>query len=683
MENYGKAKPAVKSDDDRITFGQLAAYSAGGIIPVALFNIAGQLVGLMGNISLGLSAFWLGLIMIIPRLWDAFSDPVVGHLSDNTRTRWGRRRPYLLIGGVAVAIFFVVLWWIPRGEFVHELFQSDESFKWFQLIYILFALMLFFTATTVFEIPHGALGMEMTTDPHERTRLFSGKSFIGNLFAMSTPWLFALANTEMFRGAGGNEADGMRYVSLLIAAVLIPLSFWWSAKLKEPGFTAVKKQEKTHFWNDIRIVGSNRNFIFLVLTIFTLAMGFNFVNLLGSYIPIFYVFGGDKIAGARLLGINGTVWAITGVLAVFPLNWISPKLGKRNTLIISILLMCLAQLSKIVCYNPDKPYLVLIPTVLLSAGMLFFFTLGSSMVGDVCDEDELKTGHRSQGSYYSVYWWFIKLGTAVASFVAGILITLTMFDETQVTRVDNLQGSIREMEAAIQIMENNASSMNKGSDYINESRVLISGALKTAGNDRQFIVNEMNKKPGRNRQGVEDEAIRRKLLLNSIATTDNVVMIMEHAADELNDLRDGSDFLSADTIMRKAIPVILDGRMARLKIYSYDLMSQFHGRHFKDMKSIEHQEYLIQYMNDINNRIEMIDTHSKLEGLLSLFNDIEFSLTPLKKQSPFTLLMMRIVEIGLPVLLSLLALFFAFRYSLTDKRTFEVKELLRHRNINC
>ena len=85
----------------------------------------------------------------------------------------------------------------------------------------------------------------------------------------------------------------------------------------------------------MKLVATNRNFVMLTLTIFTLAMGFNFVQLLGSYIPIFYVFGGDKVAGATLLGINGTIWAITGVLAVFPLNWISPKLGKRNTLTIT------------------------------------------------------------------------------------------------------------------------------------------------------------------------------------------------------------------------------------------------------------------------------------------------------------------------------------------------------------
>jgi len=92
--------------------------------------------------------------------------------------------------------------------------------------------------------PHGALGMEMTTDYHARTRLFSAKSFVGNLFAMSTPWLFVLANMEVFKGPGGNAADGMRYVSLLIAVILIPLSFWWFFKLHEPGFVKVAKQQK-------------------------------------------------------------------------------------------------------------------------------------------------------------------------------------------------------------------------------------------------------------------------------------------------------------------------------------------------------------------------------------------------------------------------------------------------------
>ena len=87
--------------EDRVPWDQLIAFGLGGLIPIALFNIVLQLVPLLGNISLGLSAAWLGAILVLPRLWEALSDPVVGHLSDNAHTRWGRRRPFILIGGVA------------------------------------------------------------------------------------------------------------------------------------------------------------------------------------------------------------------------------------------------------------------------------------------------------------------------------------------------------------------------------------------------------------------------------------------------------------------------------------------------------------------------------------------------------------------------------------------------------
>jgi GPH family glycoside/pentoside/hexuronide:cation symporter len=193
----------------------------------------------------------------------------------------------------------------------------------------------------------------------------------------------------------------------------------------------------------MRVAMRNRSFLKLTAIVFTLAMGFNFVGLLNYYISIFYLYGGDKAAAGPLLGINGTVWAVTGLVAVFPLNWISRRCGKTWTLGIAILLMCGAQFSKIFCYNPQLPYLVIIPTVLLSSGMLMFFTLGSSMLGDICDEDELKTGTRSEGSYYSIYWWIIKMGTALASFVTGALILLSQFDEQQTVRIDALAGKVR------------------------------------------------------------------------------------------------------------------------------------------------------------------------------------------------------------------------------------------------
>lgn len=585
MEQAESVVVTNNTSTDKVSFSQMAAYGSGGIIPIALFNVAGILVGLMGNISLGLSAFWLGVILIIPRLWDAVSDPIIGHLSDNARTRFGRRRPFILVGGILVGVFFVVMWWVPKGELIRIWFPSEAGFQAFQLVYILISLLLFFTACTIFEIPHGALGMEMTSDYHERTKLFSAKSFVGNLFAMSTPWLFALANMEVFRGPGGNEADGMRYVSLMVAGLLIPLSLWWFFSLREPGFKRVAAQGKTPFWSDMKHTFGNRNFILLTLTIFTLAMGFNFVNLLGSYIPIFYVFGGDKVAGAYLLGINGTVWAVTGLLAVFPLNWISPKIGKRKTLMIAIALMVIAQLSKIVFYNPNYPYLIIIPTLLLSAGMLFFFTLGSSMVGDICDEDDLMTGHRTEGSFYSIFWWFIKMGTALASFVAGSLIVLTQFDQTQVIKVDALEGTVREMRVEWNEIEEN----------------------------------------GEN--------------------TVDFFSLVDKARDRASDLE--------DHLEEKAQ---------------------------KKRNDREHNIELMGQIEDLDRSLEKLTPDASKEVLGQELKAIEDLVVPLKRQSPFTLLMMRVVEIGIPILLSIFSIFFITRYALTEKRSHEIKELLQIRN---
>jgi glycoside/pentoside/hexuronide:cation symporter, GPH family len=664
-----------------IPFSQLAAYGAGGIIPIALFNIAGILVGLMGNISLGLSAFWLGFILIIPRLWDAFSDPIIGHLSDNTRTRWGRRRPYLLIGGLLVAVFFVVMWWIPKGDQVRAWFPTESGYQAFQLVYILFTLLLFFTSVNIFEIPHGALGMEMTSDYHERTRLFSAKSFVGNLFAMSTPWLFALANTEAFKGTGGNEADGMRYVSLMIAAIIIPLSFWWFFKLREPGFIKVTKQEKTPFWKDMKLVATNKNFVRLTFTIFTLAMGFNFVQLLGSYIPIFYVFGGDKVAGARLLGINGTIWAITGVLAVFPLNWISPKLGKRNTLITAMVLMCVAQLSKIVCYNPQHPYLITIPTVLLSAGMLFFFTLGSSMVGDICDEDELNTGHRSEGSYYSIFWWFIKLGTALASFVAGALIVLTLFDEIQVTKFDSLQGSIREMRSKVQYWEDYHGVTGSSTEWPGKTKMQTVEALKEAKDYSNYLEKESLKKQEKANQALPEYPVMRKnMLLDQLSVTKSTINDLELLQSRLAKLGPQTPDSVVKTIVEAAIPLTLQTKLDKARKNSFELMAHLEYKSLKTRNSKGHYTMIMQRITEVNDRLAGLNTALPLDFLDKELGAVETEIVPLTKQTPYTLLMMRVVEIGLPLLLSLFSIFFILRFSLTEKRCHEIKELLTQRN---
>lgn len=404
---------------DRIPWVQLIAYGMGGFVPIALFNSVGQLSGLILNVGLGISAILVGVAQMVPRFWDAVTDPIMGHISDNTRGRWGRRRPYIFFGGLAVSASFVAMWSVPRDWGVPG-----------QFWYFLGMSLVFYTAVTVFEIPHGALGMEMTDDYHERTRLFSAKSFIGNLGAIITPWFYALAHWDIFKG-GGDEVDGMRRVAYVAAAMVLLPAFGCAFLCKERHVRLINKQDREPLARSLRRTCTNRTFLLLVGIVFATVMGFNLVNGFANYIAIFYLFSGDKEAASVLLGNNGSAWGITSVLAVFPLLFMSRRLGKNRTMTAAILLMAGAQASKIVCYNPDFPYLVLIPTVMLAAGMLMFFTLASAMVADVCDEDELNTGTRSEGSYYSVFWWFMKMGMAFAYLVAGVLIELTGFDKDE------------------------------------------------------------------------------------------------------------------------------------------------------------------------------------------------------------------------------------------------------------
>ena len=600
--------------EDRVPWNQLIAFGLGGLVPIALFNIVLQLVPLLGNISLGISAVWLGTILVLPRLWEALSDPVVGHLSDNARTRWGRRRPFILIGGIAVALSFVAMWWVPREDFLRQYVASDAGVMWLQLSFILGTLLVFFTACAVFEIPHGALGLEMSTDYHERTRLFSAKSFLGNFFAMGTPWLIFFASLEVFSGPGGNLVDGMRYVSMIIAAVLAPMAVWWFFSLREPGFVAAREQKKSNFFEDMHTTITNRTFLVLTAIIFTLAMGFNFVGIFANYITIFYLYGGDVRAASPLLGITGTVWAVTALGAVFPLNWLGRRLGKRNTLLVAILLMCAAQLSKIVCYHPgslgtielpaglatyfsgqtltiEGPYLILIPTMLLSAGMLMFFTLGSSMVGDVCDEDELNTGTRSEGTYYSVFWWFIKMGTAFASLVMGALLVYTSFDERQSVLMDALGGNI-----AIVNAQAEAWAVSKSAQVERDAALVAQAEMmvENAGKLRSHLENRLETHPA--------QAEHTRALLEHLGS-------VEKLAGDARRASDAGDRRSCC-------------------------------------------EWRASYCNIRNS---------------------------CGGSRPRTLFRLRLVEIGLPLALSVVSILFVLRYPLTEQRCYEIKELLKQR----
>jgi GPH family glycoside/pentoside/hexuronide:cation symporter len=403
----------ITAKEDRLPFIQRAGYGIGAIVTIVAVNSLMQLTGLFYIDLLKISPILLGFAAAIPRLWDAITDPLVGNLSDNTRSRFGRRIPYILIGGILVGITFAILFMVPRD------WSKDAIFAYF-----LVTSLIFYTAVTIYAVPHGALGLEMTNDYHERTRIFAYASFIGNVGAIASPWLYYFAHRSVFKDA----IEGMKWVCVGLGLILIVSAIICAVTCKEHKLKQAKKQKRVKFWESLKITCKNRTFMMLVVVFVLVITGFQFVMGFSNFIVIYYAYSGDKAAASGLLGWMGTIWAVTGIIGILPMTWISSRLGKTNTVIFSFAIITVGQLLKIVCYNQTYPWLAIIPTILLSWGMVMCFTLVNAMNADICDEDELITGKRREGSYYAVYGWWWKVAVSIACVISGYLLKVTGYN---------------------------------------------------------------------------------------------------------------------------------------------------------------------------------------------------------------------------------------------------------------
>ena len=409
----------MTSNEDKIPVRQKVGYAMGAMATNVAINSIANLTTLIYNIGLGVSPVMIGIAQGIPRLWDAISDPLIGNFSDNTRSRYGRRIPYIFVGSIAMGITFWLFWMAPRG------WDERATFG-----YLVVMSLLFYTAYTLMEVPRGALGYEMTNDYHERTRIFAYCSFFINVGSLTIPWLYFLANLKIF----GDEVNGMRYVGLGLACFLVVSGMICAIVCKEKKLQQARKQEKIKFWDSIVITLRNRTFLWLLAVVFLVTIGFYFVSGFTNYIMIYFVYAGDKAAASVMMGWCGTLWSTLSLIGVFAMTWIATRLGKSKTVMIFLVVMALGNLLKVVCYDPDHPWLVLIPTASLSMGMLVLFSLIYSMMADICDEDELNTGKRREGSYQAIYGLLWKLGIGLAYFAAGALLESTGFDEELTTQ---------------------------------------------------------------------------------------------------------------------------------------------------------------------------------------------------------------------------------------------------------
>ena len=191
-------EPHITKDKDRVPVGRKLAVGAGGF-PV---QNGGLIVQYMAQpifqIFLGLNPALFGLAMTIPRIWDAFTDPLMGRISDRTVSRYGRRRPYVFLGSIAVALSFLTIWMVPQHM------SEMGTFLWLTVTSVLF-----FTAFTVYSVPFNALVYEQTPDYHERTRLMFYFALFYNIGNLCVNWYVPATNWSGFE----NSLVGARWIA--------------------------------------------------------------------------------------------------------------------------------------------------------------------------------------------------------------------------------------------------------------------------------------------------------------------------------------------------------------------------------------------------------------------------------------------------------------------------------------
>jgi GPH family glycoside/pentoside/hexuronide:cation symporter len=372
------------------------------------------------QIVLGVSPMMVGLAMTIPRIVDAFTDPIMGVISDKYSSRWGRRRPFIFIGAIMMAITYVMIWMVPRtlGE--------GAMFSW-----LVISSILFFLAYTVFSVPVTSLTYELTPDYRERTRIMAFWGFFFNAGNLAINW-YAPAATNLFE----DPLVGARWVAIVVGVVVFGIMgvmpaiygkerFYELAKRKRE-----EKKEKIGFFKAIKQLTSSRPMLVLISVILSLNFCATIAGSLAQYIIIYHVKGGDLASGIALNALNGTGFAIVGFVAIPIITKLANKFGKRQAMSFVLILAVLGGASKWFIFNPDYPYLLLLDGVLNGPVWVAIGVIIPSMMADLCDYDELKYGERREGMISSVYSWVTKFGLSFTFLFSGFALTLSQFDES-------------------------------------------------------------------------------------------------------------------------------------------------------------------------------------------------------------------------------------------------------------
>lgn len=408
----------------RVPFGQKVAFGLGMLANQMFPAVLGIFMVVLVK-DLGFPTYLWGILFFLPRVFDSITDPIMGFISDNTRSKWGRRRHYVFVGAILLGVSFMFMWQLSR----------DNSLA-FNFTYFLLWSFVFYLGLTIFSVPFVAMGYEMSDDFHERTNIMAVSQWIGQWAWVIAPWFWVVIyKPEWFASADEGVQELSIWVGLgCMALAMVPAVFIKSeSTLNRTDFAPMNRSNIKNSLVDIFIgfkeAFRNVPFRRLCIATFLVFNSFNTIAAFSFFIIVYYLFNGDAAAAGYWPTLHGSLGAVATTFIVIPIvTRISRSLGKKKTFLLSQAVSIIGYAMFWFLFIPGRPYLFLIALPFFSFGIGGLFTLMMSMTADTCDLDELTTGKRREGIFGAIYWWMVKFGLAIAGLLSGLIMSLVGFE---------------------------------------------------------------------------------------------------------------------------------------------------------------------------------------------------------------------------------------------------------------
>jgi GPH family glycoside/pentoside/hexuronide:cation symporter len=440
---------------ERVSTAKRICWGSGGLAESLMYTGVNGLIDQIYIIALGYHAGLVSVIRAIPRFLDFLTDPLVGHLSDNTRSRWGRRRPWMMAGLLISAGVAVAIWFPPRvphaGADTHWLQAAGNQWKGVAF-FTLMMIALYTVGYALFTIPYAGMGYELSTDYNERTHLFKWRMIAFTVGCFLAPWLPNLCmwiegdEWSKLKGATGAHYVGMILGASILATGLLPILFCRER-------TQAQTEKKLPLMDAMRSVASNRAFWPVLMGNLVAKFGMVITGIFFRYVFYYHVGKGNLREGATYYGMFcNSINIATLALGTVGVAWLADRMGKKPALLCGLGLSAAAYASfGLTLTNAPAAFTSLhlpgnwtIPIqwpCLLTGVFIGVFTntmpmLLNSMLADVCDADELKTGQRREAFYSGVFVSCDKMALAVGMMFQGALLVWSGYDANLPTQTD-------------------------------------------------------------------------------------------------------------------------------------------------------------------------------------------------------------------------------------------------------